>query len=33
MSWYFSSYLSELSGIKHMTVNVDLEGLAARDDF
>ena len=32
MSKYFPSYLSELSGIKHVTVNVDLEGLATKDD-
>ena len=33
MSKYFPSYLSELSGIKHVTVNVDLEGLATKDDL
>ena len=26
MSKYFPSYLSELSGIKHVTVNVDFKG-------
>ena len=31
MSKYFPSYLSKLSGIKHVTVNVDLKGLATKD--
>ena len=30
MSKYFPSYLSVLSGIKHVTVDVDLEGLATK---
>ena len=30
MSEYFPSYLFELSGIKHVTVDVDLEGLATK---
>ena len=33
MSEYFPSYLSELSGIKHVTVDVDLEGLATKKDL
>ena len=33
MSEYFPSYLSELSGIKHMAVNLDLEGVATKDDL
>ena len=33
MSEYFLSYLSELSGIKHVTVDVDLEGLTTKDDL
>ena len=33
MSKYFPSYLSETSGIKHVTVNVDLERFASKDDF
>ena len=33
MSKYFLSYLSELSGIKYVTVDVDLEGLATKDDL
>ena len=32
MSKYFPSYLSELSGIKYVTVNVALEGLATKDN-
>ena len=32
MSKYFPSYLSELSGIKFVTVNVALEGLATKDN-
>ena len=33
MSEYFPSYLSELSGIKHVTVDLDLEGLATKEDL
>ena len=33
MSEYFPSYLSELSGTKHVTVDVDLEGLATKKDL
>ena len=33
MSEYFPSYLFELSGIKHVTVGVDLEGLGTKDDL
>ena len=33
MSEYYPSYLSELSGIKHVTVDVDLEGLATKKDL
>ena len=33
MSEYLPSYLSELSAIKHVTVDVDLEGLATKDDL
>ena len=30
---YYPPYSSELFGIKHMTVDVDLEGLATKDDL
>ena len=33
MSKYFPSYLSGLSGIKNATVNLELEGLATKDDL
>ena len=33
MSKYFPSLLLELSGIKHVTVNVDLEGIAIKYDL
>ena len=33
MSKYFPSYLSELSGIKHVTVNLGLEGYATKKDL
>ena len=33
MSKHYPSYLSELSGIKHVTVDLDLEGLATKDDL
>ena len=33
MSHYFPTYLSGLSGIKNVTVNLDLEGLATKDDL
>ena len=31
MSKYFPSYLSKLFGIKYVTVDVDLEGVATKD--
>ena len=33
MSKYFPTYLSETSGIKNVTADVDLEGLATKDDL
>ena len=33
MSEYYPYYSSELSGIKHLTVDVDLEGLASKKDL
>ena len=33
MSQYYPPYLAGLSGIKHVTVNIDLEGLATKDDL
>ena len=33
MSEYYPSYSSELSGIKHVIVDVDLEGLATKKDL
>ena len=31
MSQYYPPYFTESSGIKNVTVNVDLEGLATKD--
>ena len=33
MSKYFPASLSEQSGIKHVTVDLNLEGLATKDDL
>ena len=33
MSEYFPSYLSKLLGIKQVTVDLDLEGFATKDDL
>ena len=33
MSEYYASYLSKLSGIKQVNADVDLEGLATKDDL
>ena len=33
MNKYFPSYLSKRSGIKHVTADVDLDGVATKDDL